>query len=165
MMTITGITIYKSCHYKKNLKATYYPFEKSSMENFFGDNIDVHVIVGKNGSGKSSLLDIAFRLINNFGALLYRDEPRNAADVLNYVLNIFADLHYEKRDWETGKVSKGTLCCRNRNLWLEYDSRIYWLSDEKIREKEDEELYDKIKGSIAPHCFFEYYTFDKKLQA
>ena len=137
MMTITGITIYKSCHYKKNLKATYYPFEKSSIENFFGDNIDVHVIVGKNGSGKSSLLDIAFRLINNFGALLYRDEPRNAADVLNYVLNIYADLHYEKRDTETGKVSIGALRCRNRNLWLDYDGSIYWLSDKKIREEEE----------------------------
>ena len=37
MMTITGITIYKECHYKKNLKAILYPFGKSSMENFFGD--------------------------------------------------------------------------------------------------------------------------------
>lgn len=45
-MTITGITIYKGCHYKKNLKATLYPFGKSGMENFFGDNMDVHVIVG-----------------------------------------------------------------------------------------------------------------------
>lgn len=165
MMTITGITIYKGCHYKKNLKATYYPFEKSSMENFFGDNIDVHVIVGKNGSGKSSLLDIAFRMINNFGALLYRDEPRNAADVLNYVLNIYADLHYEKRDTETGKVSIGALRCRNRNLWLDYDGSIYWLSDKKIREKEDQELYEKIKGSTDAQYFFDYYTSDKKLQA
>ena len=165
MMTITGITIYKGCHYKKNLKATLYPFGKSSMESFFGDNIDVHVIVGKNGSGKSSLLDIAFRLINNFGALLYRDEPRNAADVLNYVLNIYADLHYEKRDPETWKVRKGNLCCRNRNMWLDYDGKIYWLSDEKIREKEDEELYEKIKGGTDAQYFYDYYTYDKKLQA
>ncbi len=165
MMTITGITIYKECHYKKNLKAILYPFGKSSMENFFGDNLDVHVIVGKNGSGKSSLLDIAFRLINNFGALLYRDEPRNAADVLNYVLNIYADLHYEKRDPETGKVKKGNLCCRNRNMWLDYDGKIYWLSDEKIREKEDEDLYEKIKGGTDAQYFYDYYTYDKKLQA
>ena len=47
MLTITGITIHKGCHYKKNLKATLYPFGKNSMENFFGDNIDIHVIVGK----------------------------------------------------------------------------------------------------------------------
>lgn len=164
MMTITGITIYKDCHYKKNLKATLYPFGKSSMANFFGDNIDMHVIVGKNGSGKSSLLDIAFRLINNFGALLYRDEPRNAADVLNYVLNIYADLHYEKKDHDTGVVTKGSLCCRNRCMWLTFGSNVYWLSDEKIREKEDEPLYEKIKGETDRRYFYDYRTCDKNLQ-
>ncbi|HFU75446.1 MAG TPA: hypothetical protein ENK66_04295 [Arcobacter sp.] len=36
------------------------------IENFFGDNINVTAIVGKNGSGKSSVLELIIELMNTF---------------------------------------------------------------------------------------------------
>ncbi len=48
---------------KENCKLEIKP--KEHIENFFGDNINVTAIVGKNGSGKSSVLEILNSLTNN----------------------------------------------------------------------------------------------------
>ena len=71
---------------------------------FFGQNMTVQVIVGMNGSGKSALLELMFRMINNFSAQLFRDVNCNAADRLVLVRGIHADLHYAVDDVE-GVVS------------------------------------------------------------
>lgn len=41
--------------------------EKRLPQGWFADNIFVQAVVGKNGSGKSSLLDYIYRIANNFG--------------------------------------------------------------------------------------------------
>ena len=40
---------------------------------YFGKKITVQAIVGPNGSGKSSLLELIYRVINNFSALVERE--------------------------------------------------------------------------------------------
>lgn len=168
MFSITSLTIYRGCRYTKNLKAKTYSFGKNEYQDFYGKNIEIHAIVGMNGSGKSSLLDMTFRLINNFGALLYRDEPRNAADELNYVRGIHADLSYEKTDRGTGLVVKGMLCCRGNSMWLEYGDCLYWLSDERIQElfpEQDAILMKEKKEEWSGQNFYEYRTDDKGMQA
>ena len=35
------------------------------LDTMYGDNIQIHAIVGKNGSGKSTLFDIICRIVNN----------------------------------------------------------------------------------------------------
>lgn len=69
---------------------------------YFGKNINVQAIVGPNGSGKSSLLELIYRIINNFSALVERGVKRNAAWKLLYVEGLYAELYY---------VQEGHLYC------------------------------------------------------
>lgn len=125
MFDIKSITIYEECKYRKNLDADTYIFGDSGLKDFFGRNITLHTLVGKNGSGKSSLLDIVFRMVNNVGAVMCKQEKREASDKIRYARHIFADLDYEKD-------KKCKLCVRDVVLWLEYGEEVYWLTDCQI---------------------------------
>jgi len=61
---------------------------------YFGKKINVQAIVGPNGSGKSSLLELMYRIINNFSALVERGLKRNAAWKLLFVEGLYAELYY-----------------------------------------------------------------------
>lgn len=95
MFTVKSITIFEGCRYVKNLKTGQtYCFEHKLPEGFFADHICITAIVGQNGAGKSSLLDMMFRIINNFSFCLFKDTRRSAADLLTYIEDIYADLMY-----------------------------------------------------------------------
>lgn len=118
MLNIRGIYIRKGCNYVKCLQTdTYYPLENKMPEDFFAPNVSVTTIVGQNGAGKSSLLDLLFRILNNIGYCLYSHVERNAADDMSYVLGVYADLHYRL------KGINGVLHCRNRVMGLEYGQK------------------------------------------
>lgn len=61
---------------------------------YFGKKINVQAIVGPNGSGKSSLLELMYRIVNNFSALVERGLKRNAAWKLLFVEGLYAELYY-----------------------------------------------------------------------
>jgi len=128
MFKIDSITIYQECLHRKNLKPGIYTLGNTEDEDFFGKNISLHVLVGKNGSGKSSLLDLVLRMINNVGAIMCKNQDRNAAEQLSFVTGIYADLVYSKAS-ENNETHKGVLCIRDTAMWLTYDEKTFWMSD------------------------------------
>lgn len=66
--------------------------ESALPHDFFGKRINVQAIVGVNGSGKSSLLEIMYRVINNLSCLLSRGKRRKSAEALYYIDGLYAEV-------------------------------------------------------------------------
>ena len=100
----------------KNLKVGTYQFNKKvSNINYWGDGINIQAIVGMNGMGKSSLMDLLYMAINNFAYMFERGHFRPGAESLCYVKGLYLDVGYSSDNNEYILHCRGDLVSLEKN--------------------------------------------------
>lgn len=115
-LIIKEIVVHEDCaeHLRKILNPGRYVLSSEKYKDFFIDRVNVSAIVGMNGCGKSSIIEILFRMMNNLAAVMLKDFERPAADYILFIEGLVADLHYVLNDVE------GKLECTTDKVVLTY---------------------------------------------
>ncbi len=156
MFAIRKIVVHSACHERmlKILKPGEYVFSDSKFDDFFLDGITVCSVVGKNGCGKSSLIELLFRMINNLGAVMLKDLDRPAAETLYLIEDVVADLYFKLDDKD------GLLSCNTKMISLVHDNHSFvWdIKDGTCVCKVNDTIQEindfQIAWSIANHFFY-----------
>ena len=98
--------------------------EEALYPDFFGKNINISAVVGKNGSGKSTIIDLVLKLVNNLGYVLFVDRnidyEKKRPYPVKYVRRVYSELCYEVNG------TKGRLTCIDTNLEFYFGGQCYY---------------------------------------
>lgn len=73
----------------------YNPSRYASGSNVNDVQVDICAVVGQNGSGKSSLIDLMLRIVNNVATCIIGEEYRfNKAAHLHFIPNVYGEVYY-----------------------------------------------------------------------
>ncbi len=134
---IDRITIGKNCspNLLKNLQVGEYVLCSKPIPDFFEKNISVSAIVGCSGSGKTSLLDILFRVVNNLGFVVAaKSVKRRAAHHMYYIPGLYASIEYH-----LGEVRCVLSCCGDY-LTLQIGDERFYLPSGTLMDMVDSEI-------------------------
>lgn len=99
-------SLYKNLKAGKYLLNDYYKLEDNDDNNltrnnkflsssfFYGKGINIQAIVGKNGCGKSTLMDLLFAAANNYGYIIDRNEYGEGESHALYIADLYLRLYY-----------------------------------------------------------------------
>ncbi len=99
-------SLYKNLKAGKYLLNDYYKLEDNDDNNltrnnkflsssfFYGKGVNIQAIVGKNGCGKSTLMDLLFAAANNYGYIIDRNENGEGESHALYIADLYLRLYY-----------------------------------------------------------------------
>lgn len=90
--------------------------KRALSDDFWGKRINIQVVVGENGAGKSSLMELMYIAINNFSYLFERGnkEKRPGAAEMYYVPGLYVNLYFSFNN------EIYILCCHDDKILLEH---------------------------------------------
>lgn len=133
----------------KILEPGEYIFTNAKYDDFFMDGVTIQAIVGKNGCGKSSLIEMLFRMSNNLSALMLKGYERPAAEQIYFIQNVVGELHFEIDGFN------GVLKCENDKVTLQLDNETFVWSLE----------HDDCEHCVGEHKITGETRFQKEIKA
>lgn len=120
--------------------------EFTSHRHLYGPNVTVQAIVGKNGSGKSSLLELIYRMFNNLSYIITKGMERPKAEDIYYINGIHAKLFFETE----GEL--GSLECNGPNITLAWGNIIEKMSANQLFDDYSKEADIRLIDNVS-RCF------------
>lgn len=117
--------------------------------------VNICAIVGKNGSGKSSLLELMLRLLNNTAYALKEGIDNNGSYNLHFVDGIFARLYLERPDGKLIRIEQ-----EDAKITLSYvtEGTIVWKYDCRVERNRDREEADRWQRECKCQLASLFYT-------
>lgn len=117
--------------------------------------VNICAVVGKNGSGKSSLFELMLRLLNNTAYALKEGIDNNGSYDLHFVDGIFARLYLERPDGKLIRIEQ-----EDAKITLSYvtEGTIVWRYDYRVERYRDREETDRWQRECKCQLASLFYT-------